>query len=164
MLARSASGATTSPPPTWFRLTNRAKANRIRGVIAAAVEPATGTRRILIVDDDRAVADTFSRMLRLEGFDVATALSAEAGLELAEEVRPDAIILDLRMPIVNGLQFLRVIRARAHLVEVPVAIVTGDYFLGENTAMELKSLGASVRFKPLWLEDLVALARALVSV
>ncbi len=131
--------------------------------MAAAVESATGTRRILIVDDDRAVADTFSRMLKLEGFDVATALSAEAGLELAEEVHPNAIILDLRMPIVNGLQFLRVIRARPHLVEVPVAIVTGDYFLGENTAMELKALGASVRFKPLWLEDLVALARALVS-
>lgn len=132
-------------------------------MIAAAVEAATGTRRILIVDDDRAVADTFSRMLKLEGFDVATALSAEAGLELAEEVQPNAIILDLRMPIVNGLQFLRIIRARPHLVEVPVAIVTGDYFLGENTATELKSLGASVRFKPLWLEDLVALARALVA-
>lgn len=132
-------------------------------MIAAAVEAATGTRRILIVDDDRAVADTFSRMLKLEGFDVATALSAEAGLELAEEVQPNAIILDLRMPIVNGLQFLRTIRARPHLVEVPVAIVTGDYFLGENTATELKSLGASVRFKPLWLEDLVALARALVA-
>lgn len=132
-------------------------------MIAAAAEPAIGTRRILIVDDDRAVADTFSRMLRLEGFDVATALSAEAGLELADEVAPSAIILDLRMPIVNGLQFLRTIRARPHLIEVPVAIVTGDYFLGESTATELKLLGASVRFKPLWLEDLVALARALVS-
>jgi DNA-binding response OmpR family regulator len=132
-------------------------------VIAVDADTTSGTRRILIVDDDRAVADTFSRMLRLEGFDVTTALSAEAGLELAEQLRPHAIILDLRMPIVNGLQFLRIIRARPHLVEVPVAIVTGDYFLGESTALELRSLGASVRFKPLWLEDLVALARALVT-
>jgi DNA-binding response OmpR family regulator len=115
------------------------------------------------VDDDRAVADTFARMLKLEGYNVATAVNAETGLEIAERVVPSAIILDLRMPIVNGLQFLRRIRANPQLVEVPVAIVTGDYFLGESTAAELKSLGASVRFKPLWLEDLVALARTLVA-
>lgn len=138
---------------------------KIKGVTAAARElaPMTATRNILVVDDDLAVADTFSRMLTLEGFQVATALNAERGLELAEASRPDAIILDLRMPIVNGLQFLRTIRARPHLVDVPVAIVTGDYFLGEAMAADLKSLGAAVRFKPLWLEDLVALARALVA-
>ena len=126
-----------------------------------ATESAVST--ILIVDDDRSVADTFARMLRLEGFNVVTALSAEAGLELADNVHPSAIILDMRMPITNGLQFLRTVRARPHLVEVPVAIVTGDYFLAEPIQMELKSLGASIRFKPLWLEDLIALARTLVS-
>jgi len=131
--------------------------------ISAEIAPVAATRSILVVDDDRAVADTFSRMLKLEGFTVATALDAKAGLELADTSRPDAIILDLRMPIVNGLQFLRTLRARPHLVDVPVAIVTGDYFLGESMAADLKSLGAAVRFKPLWLEDLVALARALVS-
>jgi len=138
---------------------------KIKGVtvIAAEIEPRSATRSILVVDDDRAVADTFSRMLKLEGFAVATALNAEAGLELADTARPDAIILDLRMPIVNGLQFLRTLRTRPHLVDVPVAIVTGDYFLGESMAADLKALGAAVRFKPLWLEDLVALARALVS-
>lgn len=125
------------------------------------VEPAT--RTILLVDDDPAVADTFSRMLKLEGFKVVSALSAEHGLELADNVRPDAILLDMRMPITNGLQFLRLVRARPHLVEVPVAIVTGDYFLSDPIQHELRSLGASIRFKPLWLEDLIALARTLVS-
>lgn len=133
-------------------------------VLAAAVlGPEAKTRRILVIDDDQTVADTFSRMLTLEGFEVATAADAERGLALAEEAQPDAIILDLRMPVVSGLQFLRTIRTRPHLVEVPVAVVTGDYFLGESTALELKALGASVRFKPLWLEDLVALAKALVA-
>ena len=123
----------------------------------------SAVRTILIVDDDRAVADTFARMLKLEGFSVATAVSAEAGLELADNVLPDAIILDMRMPITNGLQFLRQLRSKPHLVEVPVAIVTGDYFLSESVQYELKALGASIRFKPLWLEDLLALARTLVS-
>lgn len=130
---------------------------------ADSLQAGVATRTILIVDDDRAVADTFARMLKLEGFRVATAVNAEAGLELADTVRPDAIILDLRMPILNGLQFLRHIRSKPHLVDVPVGIVTGDYFLGDATAAELQALGASIRFKPLWLEDLVALARTLLS-
>ncbi|HEY7502104.1 MAG TPA: response regulator [Vicinamibacterales bacterium] len=123
----------------------------------------SATRTILIVDDDRSVADTFARILKLEGFEVATAMSAEAGLEMADNVAPDAIILDMRMPITNGLQFLRMIRTKPHLVEVPVAIVTGDYFLADPIQNELKSLGASIRFKPMYLEDLLTLARTMVS-
>lgn len=134
-------------------------------MIAAAESPTTGsaTRTILIVDDDLSVTDTFARILKLEGFQVATALTAEAGLELADNIRPDGILLDMRMPITTGLQFLRRIRSRPHLVGIPVAIVTGDYFLSDSIQNELKSLGAAVRFKPMWLEDLVALARTLVS-
>jgi DNA-binding response OmpR family regulator len=124
-------------------------------------EPAT--RTILIVDDDRSVADTFARMLKLEGFGVATALSAETGLEMATAAPPDAIILDMRMPITNGLQFLRLVRAQPRLAAIPVAIVTGDYFLSEPIQHELRGLGASIRFKPLWLEDLVALAKTLIN-
>src|SRR3569832_1603452 len=83
-------------------------------VIAPAESPQaqSATKTILIVDDDRSVADTFARMLKLEGFEVATAINADAGLELAENVRPSAIILDMRMPITNGLQFLRLLRAK----------------------------------------------------
>ena len=123
----------------------------------------SAARTILIVDDDRSVADTFARILKLEGFEVATAMSAEAGMEIADSVAPDAIILDMRMPITNGLQFLRLIRAKPHLVEVPVAIVTGDYFLADAIQNELRSLGASIRFKPMYLEDLLTLARTMVS-
>jgi two-component system alkaline phosphatase synthesis response regulator PhoP len=131
--------------------------------LAESVPADSAIRTILIVDDDPDVADTFSRMLKLEGFRVATAWSAESGLELADDVRPDAIILDMRMPITSGLQFLRTIRSKPHLTSVPVGIVTGDYFLSEPIQHELKSLGASLRFKPLWLEDVIALARILIS-
>jgi two-component system response regulator PrrA len=133
-------------------------------ISTAETGPADSTlvRSILIVDDDRSVADTFARMLKLEGFSVSTALDASAGLALAEAIRPQAIILDMRMPLINGIQFLRQVRARPHLVDIPVAIVTGDYFLSDALQQELASLGASLRFKPLWLEDLVALARTLI--
>jgi DNA-binding response OmpR family regulator len=122
----------------------------------------TATAKILIVDDDEGVTQTFARMLRLEGYQVRTAVSAETGLRVAEESRPDAIILDLRMPLVDGLAFLRRLRARAEQAHTPVAIVTGDYFLEEEVASELRRLGAELRFKPMWLEDLVGLARNLL--
>jgi len=103
-------------------------------------------------------------MLRLEGFEVRTATSAEAGLREAERSHPDAIILDLRMPIVDGLDFLRRLRADDTQRATPVAIVTGDYFLDDLISSELRELGAELKFKPLWLEDLVGLARNLLKV
>ena len=128
--------------------------------------PSTGTEttvlKILIVDDDEGVTQTFARMLRLEGYQVRTAVSAETGLREAEDSRPDAIILDLRMPLVDGLGFLRRLRERAEARSTPVAIVTGDYFLDDSVSAELRDLGAELRFKPLWLEDLVGLARNLL--
>ncbi|PYQ98465.1 MAG: hypothetical protein DMF94_19595 [Acidobacteria bacterium] len=120
--------------------------------------------RILIVDDDEGVTQTFARMLRLEGYQVRTAVNAEKGLQEADLSRPDAIILDLRMPLVDGLGFLRRLRARDGQRSTPVAIVTGDYFLEDSVSTELRELGAQLRFKPLWLEDLVGLARNLLKV
>jgi DNA-binding response OmpR family regulator len=120
--------------------------------------------KILIVDDDEGVTQTFARMLRLEGYQVRTAINAENGLREAADCRPDAIILDLRMPLVDGLGFLRRLRAHDEQRLVPVAIVTGDYFLDDAVSTELRELGAELRFKPLWLEDLVGLARNLLKV
>ena len=122
------------------------------------------TSKILIVDDDEGVTQTFARMLRLEGYQVRTAVSAETGLADAEANPPDAIILDLRMPLVDGLGFLRRLRAHDHQRDTPVAIVTGDYFLDDSVSNELQELGAELRFKPLWLEDLVGLAHNLLKV
>jgi len=120
------------------------------------------TGKILIVDDDEGVTQTFARMLRLEGYQVRTAVTAETGLQEAQTNAPDAIILDLRMPLVDGLGFLRRLRARDEQRMTPVAIVTGDYFLDDSVSAELRELGAELRFKPLWLEDLVGLARNLL--
>jgi two-component system response regulator PrrA len=135
--------------------------------VPEAANPATQPSppaSILIVDDDEGVTQTFARMLRLEGYEVLTAMNAESGLREADSRRPDAIILDLRMPLIDGLAFLRRLRARASHRDTPVAIVTGDYLLDDATSAELKMLGAELKFKPLWLEDLLDLARDLVKV
>jgi len=118
--------------------------------------------RLLIVDDDDVTSKTFARILTLEGFDVRTATSAESGLREIETLRPDAVILDLRMPYINGLGLLYRLRAVDPGRQMPVAIVTGDQCLDDSVIRELRELGAEIRFKPLWVEDLVDVARSLV--
>ena len=132
------------------------------GRVPALTERSAST--ILIVDDDEGVTTTFARMLRLEGYEVRTAMNAEIGLREADASRPDAIILDLRMPLIDGVGFLRRLREHADHRDTPVAIVTGDYFLDDDLSNELRELRAELRFKPLWLEDLVKLARSLLKV
>ena len=126
--------------------------------------PGPAAPRVLIVDDDPATADTFSRTLRLEGYEVWAGLSAEEGLDLAQTHQPNVIVLDLRMPLTSGLQLLRAIRAIPGLSSTPVAIITGDYGLEDEMRDEIKALGAELRFKPIWIEELVTLARELLRV
>ena len=121
----------------------------------------TAVARVLIVDDDVSVTDAFARRLRLDGYEVWSARSADEGLSLAQVHRPHAIILDLRMPLASGLQFLRTVRTIPGLAHIPVAIVTGDY-LDESREHELQALGAQLHYKPLWLGELVTLARDLL--
>jgi CheY-like chemotaxis protein len=110
---------------------------------------------VLIVDDDPTVTDHFSRILRLEGYDVSAAYSPEQGLSLVEHLRPDAMVLDLQMRAMDGLELLGRFRTMPHLADVPAVIVTGDYFIDDEIRRRLAELGAQVEFKPLWVEDLV---------
>ena len=118
--------------------------------------------RLLIVDDDLSTTQTFAQILTLEGYEVRTAATAESGLREVEAGHPDAIILDLRMPFINGLGLLYRLRAAEPDRQTPVVIVTGDQCLDDAVIRELHDLGAEVKFKPLWLEDLVDVARSLV--
>ena len=143
--------------------TSRAIQQVCYNTFVSAATPVGGPSNILIVDDDEGVTVTFARMLELEGYIVRTAKSAEIGLHEAHLKRPDAIILDLRMPLVDGLGFLRRFRSEDSHKAVPVTIVTGDYFLDDRISAEVRALGANLKFKPLWLEDLVGLARDMLS-
>jgi DNA-binding response OmpR family regulator len=122
----------------------------------------TETPRLLIVDDDLSTTQTFAQILTMEGYDVRTAATAESGLREFESAHPDAIILDLRMPFINGLGLLYRLRAAETDRRTPVVIVTGDQCIDDAVIDELRGLGAEVKFKPLWLEDLVDVARTLV--
>ncbi|MET8904390.1 MULTISPECIES: response regulator transcription factor [unclassified Streptomyces] len=77
--------------------------------------------RVLIIEDDRAVRDGLRLALRRQGHEVAAAATGEEGLELLRSFRPDAVVLDLMLPGMSGLEVCR--RARAH-DQVPIIMAT----------------------------------------
>jgi len=118
---------------------------------------------VLIVDDDPIVGQTFGRMLTVSGFDVTVTQSAQAAIEAAAVQPPDVILTDLRMPMSDGMELITRLRKDAALREVPVAVITGDHFLTEEFLAELRNYGAGVRFKPLFMNDLLALVEGLLA-
>jgi DNA-binding response OmpR family regulator len=110
--------------------------------------------RVLIIDDDATTLQFFEQMLVEKGHTVRAVLTVEAGLAEASLHTPDAILLDLHLPLVDGLECLRRLRAAPLNLAMPVAILTGDYFIEDAVADELQALGARIHFKPVWEDDL----------
>ena len=115
-----------------------------------------------MVDDDPAVTLTVARMLAAGGHRVTVSESAADALESLAREQPDAVLLDIRMPLVSGVDFLRMLRANEGAARVPVAVLTGDYFLRDEILEEIANLGALVRYKPLWMDDLTKLMDVLL--
>lgn len=121
------------------------------------------TRRVLVVDDDEGVRLTFSRVLMLDGYSVEVAANADEALGQVERRRPDAILLDLRMPLINGVGFLYRLREDPRNQDIAVAVITGALALDDATVTDLRILCARVWHKPLSIEDIQQVARTLLT-
>lgn len=117
--------------------------------------------RVLIVDDQPEVLRVYARALEIDGCDTQTAPNAQSAMDLINASPPDAILLDLKMPYVNGLGFLY--RLRAEHPRIPVAIVTGLPNLDAQTTQEIRDLGADLAFKPMTIGEVQSVARRLLA-
>jgi len=81
---------------------------------------------VLIVEDDPWIRGISSELLEDEGFAIASAPDGEAGLNIAERLRPAAILLDLGLPHMSGGEFLRRLRGRDPLCATRVIVVSGQ--------------------------------------
>jgi PAS domain S-box-containing protein len=79
---------------------------------------------VLVVDDDAATRDLLARFLTREGFAVRTAQDGQTGLRLARELQPDAILLDVMMPRLDGWGVLSALKSEPGLAETPVVMIT----------------------------------------
>ena len=81
-------------------------------------------RTIIIVEDDQDAAEMFGEMMRLSGFRVLKASDSGAAMTMIDEEQPVAIILDIMMPDISGLEVLRHMRDNPKLVKIPVIVVS----------------------------------------
>src|SRR6202171_5385970 len=117
-----------------------------------------GARRILVVDADPMVATTVQRVLRPEGYEVDVALGGAQALEQARAHRADPVVLDLKMPGIDGLEVCRQLRANGAL---PILMLTAR----SGTADRVRGLDTGADdylVKPFAYAELLARVRALL--
>ena len=115
--------------------------------------------RILVVDDEQAVREALDRALRLEGYEVDLAGDGSEALATIAKRPPDAVVLDLMMPQINGLEVCRRLRAAGD--RTPVLILTARDGVSDRVT-GLDAGADDYVVKPFALEELLARLRALV--
>ena len=126
-------------------------------VIAMATATAENAQRILVVDDESSISDLISTSLRFVGFDVRTAANGAQALQIAEEFKPHAMVLDVMLPDLDGFEVCKQIRNEG--------VESGVLFLTAKDGMDDKVKGLTLggddyMTKPFSLEELVARLRA----
>jgi len=115
--------------------------------------------RILVVDDDAGVRQAVGRALAFEGYDVTQAGDGSEALRLVSSERPDAIILDVVMPEIGGLDVCRELRATGD--DLPILVLTARHSVADRVA-GLDAGADDYLVKPFDLDELLARLRALL--
>ncbi|WP_329120261.1 response regulator transcription factor [Streptomyces sp. NBC_01465] len=115
--------------------------------------------RVLVVDDEASLAELLSMALRYEGWEVRSAGDGAGAVRSARDFRPDAVVLDVMLPDMDGLQVLG--RLRRELPEVPVLFLTAKDSVEDRIA-GLTAGGDDYVTKPFSLEEVVARLRGLI--
>lgn len=108
---------------------------------------------VLIVDDNRLLREQYATALRSAGYTVVTAADGQEAVAAAQRGRPDAVLMDVMMPVMGGIAALTALLAL--YPDLPVIMITAD----ESAAIEREALEAGARqvlYKPVPLADLVA--------
>src|SRR4026208_2001066 len=96
--------------------------------------------RILAIDDSRMVHMVVTKALRPLDVEVLTAINGQEGIETAETERPDLIILDATMPVMDGLEALAALKANPATKDIPVVMLSAD--AGKDNIERARQLGA----------------------
>ena len=115
--------------------------------------------RVLVVDDESTLAELMSMALRMEKWDVRTALDGQTAVRTAREFRPDVVVLDVMLPDFNGFEVLR--KMRADFPALPVLFLTAKDAVEDRIA-GLTAGGDDYVTKPFSLEEVVARLGALL--
>ena len=99
-----------------------------------------GKPKVLVVEDEEALAKVLKMRLEIEGFEVRTAGDGREALRLIGRQRPDIVVCDLMMPVMDGKEVTRVIKSDAKLKSIPVLILSA--LKRDKDVNEVMALGA----------------------
>ena len=120
--------------------------------------------RILVVEDDPSIRGLVTDLLRDDGYEVVEATNGIEALDAVDQNRPDLIVLDLMMPIMNGWQFVEECHRQSKCDDVPIVVTSASHDL-PRTAERLRSLGVrTLLAKPFDVEALLALVECYVPI
>ena len=88
--------------------------------------------KILLVEDNEMNRDMLSRRLERKGFEVVIAVDGQAGVDMASSVGPDLILMDLSLPVIDGWEATRQIKADAATQNIPVIALTAHAMSGDE--------------------------------
>ena len=97
--------------------------------------------KILLIEDDQIVANVYRDKLLLEGFQVELAFDGETGLEMAQSFRPDAVLIDLMLPKMPGVEVIKKLRMQPVFQSLPLVVLTNTYLT--STVQEAWKAGAT---------------------
>lgn len=118
-------------------------------------------KMILVVDDEVDLVDALAMRLENDGYDVIKALDGKEGYEKAQASKPDAVILDLRMPRMDGFQVCRLLKFDETLKDIKVLILTAHN--SESARKSCRDVGADALLpKPYEYAELLQTVRQLV--
>ncbi|MEY9813042.1 two-component system OmpR family response regulator [Streptomyces albogriseolus] len=123
------------------------------------LRPDGSSVRVLVVDDEQSITELLSMALRYEGWQIRSAADGQGALRAAREFRPDAVVLDMMLPDMDGLTVLG--RLRRELPDVPVLFLTAKDAVEDRIA-GLTAGGDDYVTKPFSLEEVVARLRGLI--
>jgi DNA-binding response OmpR family regulator len=115
----------------------------------------SNSRRVLIIDDNVGLAENIAEMLELDGYVTNIARSAEEALPKAQQIAPDIVVTDYRLPGANGASLVRQLRAMGMRI---YAIVISGY-TDERTMADARDAGAAFVAKPVDLNILSRIIR-----
>ena len=115
--------------------------------------------RVLLVEDDQGVRESLARALQFEGYEVTTAENGQVALTMMDGDAPDAMVLDVMMPEVDGLEVARRLRSRGD--GTPILMLTARHEVSDRVA-GLDAGADDYVVKPFSLDELLARLRALL--
>lgn len=118
--------------------------------------------KILIADDNLEMAETLERIYKFYGFDVEKVFNGKEAVKRAQEIRPDLILLDAKMPVMDGFEACKILKSKQQTMDIPIIFLTASYTDPEQRVKGLELGADDYLLKPFNSKELVTRSNSII--